>query len=214
MGHRRPVIVFLTDSHRPREARRRRAKLHLLDLAFILLVTALGSSAMRAVAARLLPATGRAPLADYAASAVPLGIAATGVLAGYRLLRSGGRSRAALREPGAIAEAILFLTLLSGLVIHTGKSLLYEQHIQSCQPSAPWLGCPHRGWVAPDPHYLEGAFFQDVAKSCGLVVILAWVVLASTGRWRPPRDWIDVAGRWLGACWIAASLASLTGIML
>lgn len=45
-----------------------------------------------------------------------------------------------------------------------------------------------------------------LAAPCGPAVGAVWLVLASSGRWRPERSWIDRLGRLLGATWIVISL--------
>ncbi len=48
-----------------------------------------------------------------------------------------------------------------------------------------------------------------LVNHCGLLVLVAWGVLAVTRAWRPEAGWIDATGRLLGASWIALYLASI-----
>lgn len=206
---RKDAIVLFAAA--PRRHRTRRRKLYLADMAVMLVVMALASLVMRDVAARLLPAGVRAARpGDYAACAVPLGIAAAGTLTAYRLLGPRNPDRSPLREPGFVAGLMLALTACLSVLVYVVNGILYDLHIEYYCPNAgnP-QGCTDLNWVAPDPEYLETAFFRDVAGHCGLAVILGWIALAVVWHWRPRRDWIDVAGLALGVGWITASVACL-----
>jgi hypothetical protein len=205
---RRSIVLFAAPARRHRTKRRR---LYLADMAMMLVVLALASVVMRGLAARMLPAGGRAARpGDYAACAVPLGIAAAGMLIGYRLLGPRNPDRSPLREPGFAAGMMLALTACLSLIFYVVNGILYDIHMEYYCPNAGKpQGCTDLGWVAPDPDYLEGVFFRDIAMYCGLAVIVGWIALAAAGRWRPRRDWIDLAGIALGLGWIAASAACL-----
>jgi hypothetical protein len=49
----------------------------------------------------------------------------------------------------------------------------------------------------------SGDAFRHVMPRAGWAVAAAWLILAMGGRWRPEPDWIDRAGRIIGAAWIA-----------
>jgi hypothetical protein len=49
--------------------------------------------------------------------------------------------------------------------------------------------------------------FSDQA---GLAVLVAWLVLIVSGRWRPEHSWLDDAGRALGWACLALSAFTLT----
>ena len=202
-------FVFVAESRPPRPARRRR--LYLADLVIAVVVMSLGSVGMRYVASNLGIDAGRpAGARDYAACAVPLGIAAAGLLVAYRLLRRRDRAVLPVQEPGFVAAVMLALSLGLCLVAYIYNAVLYEIHIEhDCSKGPNAMPCTHPGWVVPDPRYLEGAFFRDVAGGCGLAVFAGWFVLLATGQCKPRRDWIDIAGCALGVFWIAAGLASL-----
>ncbi|HEY2155275.1 MAG TPA: hypothetical protein VGH33_06570 [Isosphaeraceae bacterium] len=203
----RSIILFAAPARRHRTRRR---KLYLADMAVMLVVLALASLVMTGLAARMLPAGGRAGRpGDYAACMVPLGIAAAGMLFGYRILGPRNPGRSPLREPGFVAGLMLALTACLSLIFYVVNGILYDIHMDYYCPNAGKpRGCTHPGWVAPDPDYLEGVFFRDVAMYCGLAVIVGWIMLAAMGRGGPRRDWIDLAGIALGLGWVGASVAS------
>lgn len=148
------VVVYLTGSHHPRRSRTRR--LRLTDLSIFMAVMALACLATRPVAARLLPAAGPARAADYAGCAAPLGMAAAGLLAIYRLRGRRGRLGSPLRDPGAVAGMMLVLTAWFSLLTHLYGHLLYDLHIESCPLVRSRGRCTHLAWLPPDPHYLGG----------------------------------------------------------
>jgi hypothetical protein len=53
-------------------------------------------------------------------------------------------------------------------------------------------------------------FAQMVIPSC---IAAGWAALAVTGRWRPPTDGLDRAGRVLGKAWIFVGLVLLGGMI-
>jgi hypothetical protein len=199
-------FVFVTEPRPPRRARRRR--LYLGDLVIAVVVMSLGSVGMRHVAANLGLGAGRpARVFDVAASAVPLGMAAAGLLAAYRLRWGRRRDGPPVQEPGFVAGVMLVLAMGFSLAAYVTRAIRYEIHIEyDCSTGPNPTPCKHPGWVAPDPRYLEGAFFRDVAGGCGPAVAAGWLVLLATGRCKPRRDWIDIAGCALGVLWIAASV--------
>lgn len=204
----RSIVLFAAPARRHRTRRRR---LYLADMAVMLVVLALASVVMRGLASRLLPAGGRAGrLGDYAACLVPLGIAAAGMLIGYRVLGPRNPECPPWREPGFVAGMMLAMTACLSLLYYVINGVVDDLHVDYFCPNAGQpRGCTCLNRLAPDPAYLEGEFFRDVAMYCGLAVIVAWIALAAAGRWRPRRDWIDLAGIALGVGWIAASVACL-----
>jgi hypothetical protein len=44
------------------------------------------------------------------------------------------------------------------------------------------------------------------AYPCGYAVAATWLVLATSGRWRPEKSWIDRLGRVLGIVWISITI--------
>ncbi len=203
------TFVFIAEPRAHRRVRRR--KLYLIDLVIAVVVMSLASVGMRYVAANLRHAAGRpARAGDYAACAVPLGIAAAGLLAAYRLRWARDRVVLPVQEPGFVAGAMVVLTMGFSLAVYVYNAVCYEIHIDNyCSTGPVPTPCTHPGWVAPDPRYMEGAFFRDVAGGCGPAVVLGWTALLMTGRARFRRDWIDIAGCALGVGWIAVGLASL-----
>lgn len=204
-----PVIFSVDEAARPRRARRRR--LYLADLAVVVGVMAVASVGMRYAAATLMAGAGRtAHLGDLAACAVPLGVAAAGLLGVYRSRGPRDPTASPLRRPGTVAGIMLALTACFFVFRYTYSGIRYEIHVEyECRPPAGSMKCPHPGWVAPDVHYLEETFLRDVAAGTGLAVAVAWAWLAASGGWKPRRDWIDLAGCALGVGWIVASIASL-----
>ena len=202
-------FVFVAEPRPPRRARRRR--LYLVDLVIIVVVMSLASLGMKHVAANLRTAGGRTSrVADYAASAVPFGIAAAALLAAYRLRSDRGRAVLPVQEPGFVAGVMLVLIMGLSLLAYVTDAIRYELHIENdCSTGLNPKPCTHPGWVAPDPVYLEGQFFRDVARGSGPAVALGWLVLVASGRCRPRHDWIDLAGCALGVGWIAAGIANV-----
>lgn len=199
-------FVFIAEPAPSRRARRR--KLYLIDLVVAVVVMSLASVGMRHVAANLGVDAGRpARAGDFAACAVPLGMAAAGLLAAHRLRGGRRRDGPPVQEPGFVAGVMLVLTMGISLLVFVANAIRYEIHIANfCSAGLNPALCPHPGYVAPDPRYLEGTFFRDVAARSGLLVAAGWLVLLASGRCRPRRDWIDVAGSALGVFWIAASI--------
>jgi hypothetical protein len=50
---------------------------------------------------------------------------------------------------------------------------------------------------------------EFIAPSIGFAVAAWWTTMALSGRWRPARDWLDRAGRVVGALWIALGVLML-----
>ena len=99
-----------------------------------------------------------------------------------RLRRPWPTPRRLGREPGFVACAA------SGLVV-VAEALM----------TIPRLG--DRRYASPTTLFVG---FADVG---GAAVVASWLVLALGGRSRSRGGWVELAGRGLGLCWIAAALA-------
>jgi hypothetical protein len=56
------------------------------------------------------------------------------------------------------------------------------------------------------PFGCHGTFVASLAWPSGATVAAVWLVLATSGRWRPEKSWIDRLGRGLGVTWIVISV--------
>ena len=93
-----------------------------------------------------------------------------------------------MREPGFVAGMMLALTACLSVLVYVVNGILYDLHIEYYCPNAGKpQGCTDLNWVAPDPEYLETAFFRDVAGHCGLAVILGWIGSPWCGTGGPAR---------------------------
>jgi hypothetical protein len=111
-----------------------------------------------------------------------------------RLLPPRPRLRKVLRQPGTVACYAMILPLsvqATTFIILTAKE----------RNETAWA----RAEVAFERGFLMHPYFMG-EQDAGLVVfsvVGAWLTLVLTGRWRPERNWIDRAGRFLGFAWIA-----------
>jgi hypothetical protein len=63
------------------------------------------------------------------------------------------------------------------------------------------------------PAWRIAAFFA-LPRTAALAVIVSWLTLAQSARWRPESTWLDRLGRALGACWICLGLIRLVASWL
>jgi len=106
--------------------------------------------------------------------------------------------RRLLRQPGMVAGVAAVLTIAcKGLLLVVSMALKAAYEIQGPGFLIAW----QRRWKSFQ-HWggISGWIFPDV----GLVVLVSWIALRLSGRWRVEVSWIDRAGRLVGICWIAA----------
>jgi hypothetical protein len=111
----------------------------------------------------------------------------TFALAALRLVPPRPRLRRLARQPGTVAcwaaSFVLAIEIALSLVILSG---ITNQRLGSLS------------------HFImSSAGFRHMTSKVGFAVAAAWLTLALSGRWRAEPDWIDRAGRVLGAIWIA-----------
>ncbi len=151
--------------------------------------------------------------------AIPFALSLTVALFILRFRRPRPKSRQIIRQPGAVA---CFATLLAFAFQMTKTTfcwvLGYLTRPQSAihLPSPPFMRYDDRSYHPPAGEWLRDSLLESfppvVSPSVAVAITIAWCVLRAGGRWRPAVDWIDRAGRWLGAFWIALAvvLAILT----
>jgi hypothetical protein len=88
------------------------------------------------------------------------------------------------RQPGAVACAAAAAAMAAGGLIVLSLALFRQRSISSADENY---------WP-----FIEARIFLAIAA--------AWVTQALSGRWRPEPNWIDRAGRVLGAYWITLFL--------
>lgn len=111
-----------------------------------------------------------------------------------------GRPRARPAGPGRIAAA-----LAAGFMVFTTLAQVRLLAVDPLWPSR---------WTHPAYRSLPSLFWGDIAEGAGTglgeAIAFAWVVLAVTGRWRPPEDRVERLGRGLGWTWIGIGVALQT----
>ncbi len=131
-----------------------------------------------------------ATLSRLALLTLPLVVTWTLALIEIRLLRPRPRFRRLTRQPGMMAACaagavIVFVGLVSFAFVMV---LRWESHAD----------------------YFRAVFFVGgltvpfVPILCGLAVLVSWLTLLASRRWRAEPSWVDRLGRALGAVWIAA----------
>jgi hypothetical protein len=84
------------------------------------------------------------------------------------------------RQPGIVAVVAATAAMVAGGLIVVSLSLFRRHPISSADEYS---------WP-----FFEARIFPAISA--------AWIIQALTGRWRPESNWIDRAGRVLGAYWI------------
>lgn len=127
-------------------------------------------------------------------SGIPTLATLTLALLPMRFVGPRQRFRRVLRSPGMTAGLVAALAsavaLTRAALDWLSTNTIYGQH----GPFGAWELVATRG-----------IGLKDVV---GLGVVFAWALLWVGGGWRPIADWVDRAGRCLGAVWIAAGVAS------
>ena len=124
---------------------------------------------------------------------LPLACAWTPLLLLLRLRRPRPAWRRVWRQPGmaaCLAAVVGWAWAGAGLSLTT---LLTA----TVRPSA----------IQPPDRWVQKFLVDEVFMYVGACVAAAWVLLAVTGLWRRPVDWIDRLGRLVGAAWIVIGLA-------
>ena len=93
------------------------------------------------------------------------------------------------RQPGAVA-ALSITGALAALVIGW---------VAICLPLIGWGRLVALGAKQPSINILMFRMLLFAGMGAGQAVAGGWLVLALTGRWKPAQDWIDRAGRVVGA---------------
>ncbi len=96
-----------------------------------------------------------------------------------------------LHQPGAAACTAAALAIIIETVNVMALSLMHSN--------------PLSVYKGPVSHVLLFTLTHDMVCELGmpgLAVIVAWLVLASNGRWQPETNWLDLAGRLMGLVWV------------
>ena len=148
---------------------------------------------------------------------IPFAMALLPAVIAARLLRPRPPFRQIAEQPGIVA-------CMAGLLIMVLRwsqdSLVYVlgEFTKTSAP-LPLPSPPFIRWNGP-PGLPLGKIAQNVvlesfpfftAPLVAIAVLIAWLVLAANGRFRPVPDWVDRTGRALGIYWMA--LAVFTGVM-
>jgi hypothetical protein len=118
---------------------------------------------------------------------IPFAGAWTVALPILQFRRAGTTWRRIVRRPGTAA---CLAAVMGGACVTTCAGPLI------LRSAAGSLGL--RAWI--------GTYLDWIFPPIGLSVLIAWAILALTGRWRAVPDWSDRFGRALGVCWIAIGL--------
>ena len=110
-------------------------------------------------------------------------IPATFASLAFRFRSPHPRGRRLTRQPGLVACGAAVVAVVLALAIDLGRAA--------------------RVGMIPSAWTLSFRLLEPV----GHVVLVAWLVLAVSGRWRLEPGWIDRFGRAIGGSWIALSLA-------
>lgn len=129
-------------------------------------------------------------------------VALTPTLLTLRLIRPRPTVRQLCRQPGFVACGVA--TILLGLSVLTMGPIALFRAINGRRfiPGTPNQVADSFWWVNVIGHF---------ALEIGPAVIAAWTLLALSGRRRPGRDWLDHAGRAVGAAWIVVFVANAVG---
>jgi hypothetical protein len=100
------------------------------------------------------------------------------------------RLRYLARFPGAVAGGAVLLTLLWERICSTTGVLIQISN------GLPFAGIWHVAYLS-----LSG-------QNAGAAVAVAWVLLATSGRWRRKPDWLDIMGIASGVFWLLEGLFS------
>jgi hypothetical protein len=135
--------------------------------------------------------------------AAPIVMAWTLAILVLRLRAPRDRFRRLIRQPGLVAGVIAALVLIWRVIGFAtmcarviGVPRLGILTVHHGALSGAWGGWPPRNLLFETDHYL------DTMAAIGVAVAASWLLLLTTGRWRPERSWIDRAGRVLGWFWI------------
>ena len=101
----------------------------------------------------------------------------------WRLRSPRPRFRHLARQPGLIASGAACLGMFQSITTDLGRFA--------------------RSWNLPPLHLISVRMMGPVGQS----VLLAWLVLWASYRWRPEPGWIDRSGRAVGVTWMALSLS-------
>lgn len=127
---------------------------------------------------------------DATAPLIPVAAGWTGLLLVQRSIPPRPSWRQIARQPG-MAACFAVVLAFAWVVLCTGVLLLMM-----------WLFS-----FDVDPLPLgQSMLLGHVFPLVGLSVAAAWFQLLLSRRWRPPRDWIDRAGRVVGVLWIVIGL--------
>jgi hypothetical protein len=127
------------------------------------------------------------PIAVRAAPFLPCLAAWTGAFLVTRLRAPRPRRRRLLRQPGMVAAvaalsilAIEWALLIGSALLDGRFNFMNSQQISAFVVNGVVLLAHHAGWA----------------------VIVSWLTLVLTGRWRAEPSWVDRWGRVLGCTWI------------
>ena len=95
------------------------------------------------------------------------------------------------RQPGIIAAIVVLIAAALGATAQWG-----------------WAWLDHRARLLNqgEPYYFMLNAHAMLAQRAGFAVLIAWLTLAISGRWRAGRGRLDRFGRALGVYWIATAI--------
>ncbi len=166
---------------------------------------------------RATPGTGRAfhyYVASRVSWTIPFAMTITAALLILRFRSPRPSLRRIARQPGAVACAAALFAIMARM----GEHILFYTFTYLTRPSSAVRlpSPPFSRFEIPSWRQTWGAIIHDImleyvpigtTRCVAAAVIVAWVVLLASGRWRPEPSWIDRAGRLLGAYWIALAVA-------
>ena len=105
--------------------------------------------------------------------------------------------RQCLRQPGfvaalAVASSAFFILAGTAIVPYVKDTMYYRSTVRDSM---------HGYWEL---------VVDDLLASVGELIVISWIVLAVSRRWRAKPDWIDRTGRIIGVLWIATHIVLST----
>lgn len=150
---------------------------------------------------------------------IPFAMALSLAMLAIRLRRPRPSLRRVVRQPGTIACAAALAAILFRLLEESFCWVLgYLTRPQSAVhlPSPPFVRFDNPGFHPPPAQWFRNGVLETfpilVSPSLALAIAAGWIVLRTSGRWRPATGWIDRSSRLLGWYWIGLAIV-LAGVM-